>query len=346
MSFSRKFLMFAVLVLFCLPVFAQHVPNYVYQTVDVPPTFPIQGTVVSQGVNAINDNGTAAGAVETDRNQLVNYTFTQNAQGGFLFSPLFASTGVVRGINNQNDFSGFDTLSLPGGSTNTGFVTDSTPNSTTHILQAPGCNLTEMIGLNDKANQLSVGDARCFPSSTFVGVVFRGPNFLKFVTANSNGGFVMSFRGLRVGLNPSGKFAKFADADQLVETALTGVNNSGEMVGFFGDPVGSRPLYIHKDGTQDADLEGILAGLPGISGPALPADINNKSHIVGFYIKGASISGFLVKNGKAFEIAYPGADATEPSGINSNGQIVGSYVAGGVRHGFLATQVNSGSSTD
>jgi hypothetical protein len=312
------------------------VPEYRYQTVDFNrETFPfVQGEIVTQGLTAINDKGIVAGSFETNQNVLSNFLY---ADGNFRL--LAGDSGVVRGINNDGELAGFATIRFPGRIETTGFVSDSVLQFV-HILQAPGCNLTETVGLNDKARQLTVGDARDAKSGVFVGVVFKAGHFQRFVVAGSG---VPPRDGVNVfsafkRFYSHGKFTKLLeDPDAVINTALTGVNNAGEMVGYYGDPLSRHPLYLRRDGSA-VDIESSLSRLPGITGPALPADISNASEIAGTYVKGDTLSGFVLLDGNAFEIAFPGAEQTEVSGINAAGTAVGSYFAGGVRHGFIAVR--------
>jgi hypothetical protein len=311
-------------------------PPYDYHTVDVDiETLRfVKGNVVSQGLNSISDNGVAVGVIETDLGALSNFIFENGT-----FRLLSGTAGVVRGINKDGEMSGFASLSLPGANVNVGFVTDSRLNGQTQLLQAPNSNLTEIIGLNDKANQLSVGDARDIETGVFRGVVFRGGRFLKFVDAGVSGYVSVRSFGPRVLFSKTGKFQKFENGPlPNTSTALTGVNNRGEIVGFSTDAIGTHAFHLLRDGSEGPSLDSILSGLPGLFGPAFPGDINNKGVIVGTYVKGDVVSGFAVIDGTAFEIAFPGAENTEVSGINAAGTIVGSYVVGGVRHGFMATR--------
>lgn len=334
---------FLVTVLFLCAVSVVHaqarVPGYSYQTVDFrfdqTMAFSLQGEVPSQGLTAINDRGAVAGNFETTKYGLQNFVYSNGN-----FKLLFGDVGAVRGINNDGELTGFASIHFPGRVETTGFVSDSAL-QVFRVLQAPGCNLTETVGLNDKSNQLTVGDARDAKTGTFVGVVFKGGRFQRFVVAGSS---VSGLQGVNAGtaytsFYKHGKFSQLlANPDAIINTALTGVNDAGEIVGYYGDPLTRHPLYLARDGSA-VDIESALSRLPGMTGPALPADISNTSEIAGTYLKGDTLSGFvLLRDGSAYEIAYPGATQTEVSGINASGTLVGSYIAGGVRHGFIAVR--------
>src|SRR5919106_784308 len=73
---------------------------------------------------------------------------------------------------------------------------------------------------------------------------------------------------------------------------------------------------------------------PG-STTTFPFGINPQGDVVGNYIAGGVIHGFLLHDGNFSTIDIPGATATFARGISPQGDIVGFYVAGGVTHGFL-----------
>jgi uncharacterized membrane protein len=79
-------------------------------------------------------------------------------------------------------------------------------------------------------------------------------------------------------------------------TVARGINDSGQIVGVYGDD---------------------------------PADIYYDDAGPGYH-------GFLPDNGNYTTLDVPGSAGTRAYGINASGQIVGAYLDGGGRHGFLA----------
>jgi probable HAF family extracellular repeat protein len=63
--------------------------------------------------------------------------------------------------------------------------------------------------------------------------------------------------------------------------------------------------------------------------------INSRGEIVGTYVSGGVMHGFLLNRYGFSSIDYPGAASTYANGINIWGDIVGGYTIGGVTHGFL-----------
>lgn len=66
--------------------------------------------------------------------------------------------------------------------------------------------------------------------------------------------------------------------------------------------------------------------------------INSRGEIVGTYIIGGVMHGFLLNRHGFSSIDYPNADLTYANGINVWGDIVGGYTVGGVTHGFLLSK--------
>ena len=67
-------------------------------------------------------------------------------------------------------------------------------------------------------------------------------------------------------------------------------------------------------------------------------DVNPDGAIVGQYIVGTTLRGF-VKTGETYTtIHYPGSTVTRAFGINARGDIVGNYVLGGVTSAFLTRE--------
>jgi probable HAF family extracellular repeat protein len=147
-----------------------------------------------------------------------------------------------------------------------------------------------------------------------------------------------------------------------IHTEALGINNSGQIVGFYQSSdlvphgfVYSNGTYTTLDvpvpGTRFTEATGIndagqIVGVYVVGNASFgflytngsyttiqPAyGINNAGQIVGTY----NNSGFVYSNGTYTTLNVPGSDATSATGINDSGQIVGtSIVAGPKNHGFL-----------
>ena len=131
-------------------------------------------------------------------------------------------------------------------------------------------------------------------------------------------------------------------------TAPNGINNVGQIVGFYFDnnvtdlfPNGHAHGFLYDNGFFTSfDIPCATA--------TLPMDINDRGQIVGVYgDKDMIAHSFLLEDGKftTFEVPFPGVVITDVSGINNRGQIVGRYLERNpddifnpfFNHGFIAT---------
>ena len=114
-------------------------------------------------------------------------------------------------------------------------------------------------------------------------------------------------------------------------SAGTGINTSGEIVGWYKDSSGNAHGFLY-DGSRYTTIDD-----PG-SLITYAYDINDAGLIVGYYADSNYFyHGLLYDNGTSTAIDFPGAFSTFAYGINSSGDIVGSYdyAPGGSEHGFL-----------
>jgi probable HAF family extracellular repeat protein len=149
------------------------------------------------------------------------------------------------------------------------------------------------------------------------------------------------------------------DVPGATDTTAFGINNLGQVVGWYNTPDSSVPGgssqygFLYSNGTYTTlnhaavsinDAGQVVVGYYSVysngSYTSLPAigvngfqylGINNSGQIVGSYSGG----GFNYSNGSYTTLNYPSASGTGASGINNLGQIVGFYDTGGVNHGFL-----------
>ncbi|TMB72357.1 MAG: hypothetical protein E6J54_10350 [Deltaproteobacteria bacterium] len=202
-----------------------------------------------------------------------------------------------------------------------GFFRDRTGQCT--IIDFPGANLTEAIGVNDDGQV--VGDYRD-ANGIFHGFFWDAGQFLTID---------VPFPEARL-------------------TTPSGINNIGQIVGFYFDnnvtesfPNGHDRGFLYDNGIFTSfDFPDAVA--------TFPVDLNDNGQIVGIFATDTDSTGrsFLLDAGRftTFDVPFSGVVATQVSGINNRGQIVGRYITSNPgdlvnpfpSHGFVATpNVNS-----
>jgi uncharacterized membrane protein len=121
----------------------------------------------------------------------------------------------------------------------------------------------------------------------------------------------------------NGKF-RTVDYPGAAETVLSEINERGQLVGAYGDDVGSGlPHDFVLDRDDYAPIE-----FPGAS-ESFVDDINNRGEIVGYYLDAAGTNhGYLRdRSGRYSPINHPDAGplGTDTNGLNDRGEIVGEY---------------------
>jgi probable HAF family extracellular repeat protein len=187
------------------------------------------------------------------------------------------------------------------------------------ILDFPGGNLTEAIGVNDDGQV--VGDY-LDRDGKFHGFFWDAGLFLTIDVP-------------------------FPDA---ITSAPTAINNVNQIVGYYFDnnrtplfPNGHTHGFIYDNGVF------VAFDFPDGS-ETFAADINDNGQILGLYTDANFVNhSFLLEDGSFTNINVPFSDVfeTEVSGINNKGQIVGRYVQRNpddpvnpfLGHGFLATPI-------
>ncbi|WP_428485180.1 hypothetical protein [Rhodopila sp.] len=118
-----------------------------------------------------------------------------------------------------------------------------------------------------------------------------------------------------------------------VNSQATGVNNAGQVVGFF------MPTAATSDGFIDNNGSLTVLSAPGSSFTQALGE-NNQGQVVGFYndAKGTS-HGFVYSAGNYTTVDAPNASATTINGINDAGQVVGFDVnqTGSITAGFTSS---------
>ena len=132
-------------------------------------------------------------------------------------------------------------------------------------------------------------------------------------------------------------FTTIDDPNARLGNEAVGINNAGQIVGFYTDANGVSHGFLDTAGvftTIDDPKAGTRAGAGTVA-----TGINDSGQIVGFFADATGVHGFLDTGGVFTTIDDPNATfGTEALGINNTGQIVGDYTdANLVGHGFLAT---------
>ncbi len=166
----------------------------------------------------------------------------------------------------------------------------------------PGSLSTFPIGINDK-DQIA---------GQYTSLDDAGHGFLL-----NNGQFTSIDQGRLTG--PSG------------DTSANGINNHGDIAGFFFDPDTFRGFVENNNVFQIFDVPG-----QGFTGPE---GINDAGDVVGEYTDTNFVGhGFLRTRGKIFTVDFPGGNNPFVFGVNASGKMVGTYSDDtGNLHSFLAT---------
>jgi len=114
-------------------------------------------------------------------------------------------------------------------------------------------------------------------------------------------------------------------------TYASGINNAGQIVGFYEDLNGNEHAFL-KNGSTYTTID------PPGANFAQAWGINNNGQVVGFYNKYSGGQQSFIEEGSAYSFfTVPGGQGTYAFGINDSGQLVGTYYFNGDSHGFLAT---------
>jgi len=128
------------------------------------------------------------------------------------------------------------------------------------------------------------------------------------------------------------RYTHFQVPNSVLTTAI-GINNAGDVVGFYSGNADSGGFtFIAGQFSDFNDPEELLPG------STVPYAINTTGEIVGdYYIGDNQRRAFLYTGGKFYDIKIPGHVVySQADGINNSGQIVGMYNGGGghLWHGY------------
>jgi uncharacterized membrane protein len=137
---------------------------------------------------------------------------------------------------------------------------------------------------------------------------------------------------------PGGRITTI-DLPGFANTAVTDINNRGQLVGQTGDAAGQGLGFV-----RDPDGKLTIIELPGPAGVQEVLALNDRGQVTGTWddrpeppaIEPGSRHGFVWDRGRLTRFDAPGSLATAAFGINDQGQITGAYAdATGSNHGFL-----------
>lgn len=256
------------------------------------------------------------------------YTFTQiDVPGAILTNALgINNTGQIVGIfaNSTGPLHGF--LDTGGSFTQ---------------LDVPGTNMTVPNGINDAGEVVgsSGNPGFLYSGGTFTQIHAPGsPPLATVVTDINNAGQIVAHTGpggpsyIDIG----GMFTQIVDVPGASFTDAYGINDAGQIVGFFGNSAGTHGFLDTGGSFTQIDV-------PGASGTNA-FGINNAGQIVGSFTDSTGIHSFLYTSGSFTQLNVPGASSAEAFGINDNGVIVGiigPFPAIVGAHGFIAMPVST-----
>jgi YVTN family beta-propeller protein len=295
-------------------------PSGVYTTVDFP-------GATDTGIAGINKKGTLAGVFDLgDISTNIGFVDVAGILTAFEDPAAVPMETAPADINSLNFVSG----SYDDAVTTHGFVRD--PNGQFHNFDFPVADFTVGARIND-LGQLVGQYATNFPVHGYI----------------LNGAMALTGPPL-----PCQLFS--FDYPNSQASALRGINNAGQVAGFFrlpGDP--ARHGFLAKPtATEDQNQDNQCSGTPGLSpkrGPNFvsfdfPGATNTQAtgiaalgKIVGRYLStDGNQHGFALQNGSFRSIDVPGASSTDVTWINARGDIVGSYndAAGG--HAYVLSK--------
>ena len=281
-------------------------------------------TMVSQtSFSGINASGRIVGGHSYTIGSVApnQYAYTFVYAGGIFTNVADPNSGAgVTGINEAGQVVGlFSDSTGTHGFLNTGgtLTTVDDPDATV----SNGTSATEAYGINN-AGQI-VG-------------IFLGPGYWNGFL-DTNGTFTtITDPSAYFNPGPGGGFTGGG-------TFATGINNNGQIVGYYFDVTGTRFGYVDTSGTFTM-IGDPLAAVGTFGSGTVANGINDAGDVVGSYFDASGGQhGFVDTDGVYTTIDVPGAIATTAAGINGSGVIVGTwYGSNNLGHGFEATPIAPG----
>jgi hypothetical protein len=265
------------------------------------------------------------------------YTFTTINYPGDTFTQLL-------GINNSGEIAGYH-----GASVNQGF-TYSTSSAAFTTENYPKSAQTQVIGISDSPVRTvgfyidTAGKTHAFldNNGSFSTVTFPQKAFNQLLGQNDNQQAVGYYSPKTDGASQQQAFVydengavfELILVPNAVNAQATGINNSGNVCGFYQDSKNVNHGWLLANGTLT------LLNYPGSTGTQA-LGLNNKSLVVGSYTDASGLShGFTYNTSTAAwqSIDDPsGAGTTIVNGVNDAGDLVGFYGTSPVNSGFMAT---------
>jgi hypothetical protein len=257
------------------------------------------------------------------------------------------NVSTIIGTHNQSNNSGFF-LTLP-----TTFSSIPLPAAGDTNLNAVGINNNNVgVGFYMDANGVTHGFA--VQGTTSIPVTEDAPNtaFNQLLGINDAGNEVGYSSDMKNGQTDQLAYERLVNGTYMyldnaahtldlpanVNSQATGIDNAGDIVGFYMPTATTSSGFLLTAGsTKATPLQ-----FPG-STFTQALGINNQGEIVGFYNDAAGATHgftFSVATGTYTEIDAPGATATTVNGVNDQGALVGFDAAQGNTAGFLAQSTN------
>jgi len=246
------------------------------------------------------------------------------------------------GINNSGTIAGYH-----GAAINKGFTRARSGTFTNENF--PNSGQTQVIGINNNGKTAgfyidAAGNTHGFTDQQggFLKVDFPGAPFNQLLGQNDSSQAVGYYSTKADGTGPDHAYIYDEDGGVFellkipgsTSAQATGINNSGNVCGFFVDANGVNHGWVLIGGDFD------ILNVPGSTGTQA-LGLNNKGQVVGSYTDSAGNShGFVYreKAGTFQSVDDPnGVGTTVVNGINDKGDLVGFFGTAPINSGFLAT---------
>jgi probable HAF family extracellular repeat protein len=305
--------------------------SYSYTTLSDPNLVPGVINANQTYADGINNSGQVAGW----------FGNPANYQGFVYDGSTYTSLNVSSSIN-----SGWSTMAYATGINNNGLITGN------YFNVAGGTS-----GFIDNGNTFtSINDPYAmYPQTYSMGINDHGVVAGYFYDNSSSQVISAGQNGPNSGYNgfiyDGATFTTIDDPHATTGSWATGINNNGEVVGYFGDANGGHGFVYNLQTIALYGLNGSIYGYmyaptyttlddPNATAGTVATGINNNGDVTGYFINATGTHGFFYNGSSYTTIDDPNATAgtTKAIVINDSGQIVGQYTdASGNTQSFIAT---------